>query len=170
LQTVQNPLWNLNNQKVDDALVILRSLQNSGDSELKQRAAQLLAQAQQYQAAVRSRQAMPSTAGEIDSVTSGGSIQGRVLTTTESTQPTPPQVPLRFLRGTILSVDCSSPPAAMLTVISGAKRWKMQVADSKHALVIGAGEFSCSWNQQKVAVNYRGTGDAAGNVVSIEVQ
>jgi len=161
----------LNNQRVDEALVILRSLQTSGDSELKQRAAQLLAQLQQYQAAVRSSPAMRSTAGkEIDSVTSGGSTEGKVLTSSESTQPTPPQVPLKFLRGTILSVDCSSPPAAMLTVIAGAKRWKMQVADSKHALVIGAGEFSCSWNQQKVAVNYRETGDAAGSVVSIEVQ
>jgi tetratricopeptide (TPR) repeat protein len=48
----------LNNQRVDDALVILRSLQKSGDSELKQRAAQLLAQVQQYQAAVRSSPAM----------------------------------------------------------------------------------------------------------------
>ena len=46
----------------------------------------------------------------------------------------------------------------------------MQVADNKHALVIGADGFSCSWNKQKVALNYHETGDAAGNVVSIEVQ
>jgi len=46
----------------------------------------------------------------------------------------------------------------------------MQVPDSKHTLVIGADEFSCSWNKQAVALNYRETGDAAGSVVSIEVQ
>lgn len=62
------------------------------------------------------------------------------------------------------------PPVATLRVLSGAKTWKMQVPDSKHTLVIGADEFSCSWNKQAVALNYRETGDAAGNVVSIEVQ
>jgi hypothetical protein len=46
----------------------------------------------------------------------------------------------------------------------------MHVSDSKHAVVIGADEFSCSWKKEKVAVNYRETGDATGNVVSIEVQ
>jgi hypothetical protein len=46
----------------------------------------------------------------------------------------------------------------------------MQVADSKHVLVMGADEFSCAWNQQKVALNYSETGDAAGRVISIEVQ
>jgi len=46
----------------------------------------------------------------------------------------------------------------------------MQVRDSKHVLVLGADEFSCSWKKQKVALNYRATGDTAGSVVSIEVQ
>ena len=46
----------------------------------------------------------------------------------------------------------------------------MQVSDSKRTPVIGADEFSCSWNKQAVALNYRETGDAAGSVVSIEVQ
>jgi hypothetical protein len=59
---------------------------------------------------------------------------------------------------------------ATLAVVSGGKNWKMQVQDSKHILLIGAGSFSCSWSKQKVALNYRETGDAAGNVISIEVQ
>jgi hypothetical protein len=46
----------------------------------------------------------------------------------------------------------------------------MHIPDSKHVLVIGADGLSCSWNKQKVALNYRQTGDAAGSVVSIEVQ
>ena len=58
----------------------------------------------------------------------------------------------------------------MLTVISGAKTWKLRVRDSAHALVIGADTFSCNWKNQKVAVNYRETGDTAGDVISIEVQ
>ena len=162
----------LNNQKLDDALAILRALQKSGNSEITRRAAQLLDQAQQYQAALLTRQAMRSKAGkESDGSANSGPIQiGKPSITGEDAQPTPAQVPLSFLSGTILSVDCSSPPAATLTVISGAKTWKMHVADSKHALVIGADEFSCSWSKQKVALNYRENGEADGNVVSIEVQ
>jgi tetratricopeptide (TPR) repeat protein len=161
----------LNNQKLDDALTILQALQKSSNPEVTQRAAQLLAQAQQYQTAMRSNQATRPAGKGIDYGASRSSSQiGKVSTTGEATQPMAPQVPVRFLKGTILSVDCSSPPAAMLTVVSGSKTWKMQVADSKHALVIGADELLCSWNKQKVAVNYRETGEAAGSVVSIEVQ
>jgi len=76
----------------------------------------------------------------------------------------------RYLKGTIVSVDCSSPPVAILTVVSGGRNWKMQVSDSQHVLLIGAEVFSCSWNQQKVALNYQETGVGTGRVVSIEVQ
>jgi hypothetical protein len=46
----------------------------------------------------------------------------------------------------------------------------MRIPDSKHALVLGAAEFSCDWNKQKVSLNYRETNNAAGTVVSVEVQ
>ena len=69
-----------------------------------------------------------------------------------------------------MSIDCSTPPEATLTVVSGGKTWKMQVPDSTHVLLIGADTFSCSWSRQKVAINYRETGTGAGRVVSIEVQ
>ena len=82
----------------------------------------------------------------------------------------PNQTPPSFLKGTIVGVDCSSPPNATLTVVSGGKTWKMQVSDSKHVLLIGADVFSCSWSKQKVALNYREIGAGAGQVVSIEVQ
>jgi hypothetical protein len=82
----------------------------------------------------------------------------------------PSRTPPGFLKGTIVSVDCSLPPAATLTVVSGGKNWKMQVRNRKQVLLIGADSFSCSWSKQKVALNYRETGDATGNVISIEVQ
>jgi len=82
----------------------------------------------------------------------------------------PNKTPPKFPKGVVTVVDCSSSPAATLTVVSGKKSWKMQVADSAHVLLIGADQFSCSWKQQKVAINYRETGDTVGNVVSIEIQ
>jgi hypothetical protein len=57
-----------------------------------------------------------------------------------------------------------------LTVLSSGKTWKMQVADSKHVLLIGSDTFSCSWSKQKVALNYRETAAGEGRVFSIEVQ
>jgi hypothetical protein len=77
---------------------------------------------------------------------------------------------VRFLKGKITAVDCSSPPAAVLTIASGAKTWKLQVKDSGHVVLIGADNFSCAWKNQSVAVNYRATGEAHGDVVSVEVQ
>ncbi|MCU1296798.1 MAG: hypothetical protein JWO91_1076 [Acidobacteriaceae bacterium] len=164
----------LNNQKPDQAIAILRVLRNSSNPEVAQRAAQSLTQAEEFQAAMQAAPAANSVAFQRLSAESAvnGSVQVAKTSTTKDddvhmlpAQPTP-----KFLKGTLITVDCSSPPSATLTVLSGAKTWKMQVADSKHILVMGADEFSCAWNKQKVALNYSETGDAAGRVISIEVQ
>jgi hypothetical protein len=68
------------------------------------------------------------------------------------------------------AVDCSAPPAAVLTVVSGTKTWKLNVADTSHLVLFGAEKFSCSWSKQRVAVNYRDAGNAEGSVVSIEIK
>lgn len=57
-----------------------------------------------------------------------------------------------------------------MTVLAGNKTWKMKVADTAHAIVIGADSFSCSRTNQKVALNYRETREGEGSVVSIELQ
>jgi len=36
--------------------------------------------------------------------------------------------------------------------------------------VIGADTFSCDWKDQKVAVNYRQTGEGEGDLISLELQ
>jgi hypothetical protein len=45
----------------------------------------------------------------------------------------------------------------------------MRTANSK-AVVIGADQISCDWKNQKVAVNYRQTGEGQGDIISLEVQ
>jgi hypothetical protein len=85
--------------------------------------------------------------------------------------PAPAKVSVaKFVRGTLTGVDCSAPPLAMLTVVSGAKTLKMKVADTNHVILIGADQFSCGWNKKKVALNYRETSDGEENVVSLEIQ
>jgi hypothetical protein len=78
--------------------------------------------------------------------------------------------PPKFLKGQLVSVDCSHAPGAVLTVRSGAKTLKMSVADTKHAIVIGADDFSCGWTQKPVAVNYRVSSDGEMKVMTVEIQ
>jgi hypothetical protein len=95
---------------------------------------------------------------------------------TEEAKPKPAPVKprtigaLQFLKGKIVSVDCSKPPEAMMTVLSGMTTYKMHVADSKSLLVIGEDQFSCEWRNRPAAVNYRGVGKNGGELVSVEVQ
>ncbi len=76
----------------------------------------------------------------------------------------------KFLHGKLLSVDCSAPPAATLTILAGSTTWSMRAANSNKAIVIGADQISCDWKNQKVAVNYRETGDRQADIISLEVQ
>ncbi len=79
-------------------------------------------------------------------------------------------VPVRFLKGKLVSVDCSAAPQAVLTVTSGARSLKLHVRDAAHVIVIGADQLSCDWKNKSLAVNYRERPDGEGDVVSVEVQ
>ena len=78
--------------------------------------------------------------------------------------------PMRFLKGKIVSSDCSKPPEAIVTVLSGMKTYKMHASDYKSLLVIGEDQFSCEWKNRVAAVNYRPVGTSGGELVSVEVQ
>ena len=75
--------------------------------------------------------------------------------------------PVRFLKGKLLSVDCSQPPAAVLLVADGKRTLRLRAADYNAIAVIG-GQFSCGWKDVNVDVNYRAGGKADGDIVSVE--
>jgi tetratricopeptide (TPR) repeat protein len=77
--------------------------------------------------------------------------------------------PVTFLKATLLSVDCSKPPAAVLSVLRGGKMLKFRTPDYKSLAVIGAADFSCAWKGIPVNLNYRAGGKADGDLVSIEI-
>lgn len=83
---------------------------------------------------------------------------------------TPDKRPTQFAKGTLVRVDCSKPPAAIVIVNTGTKSLKLRAADSRSLLVIGEDNLSCEWTNRKVSVNYRAGGMADGDLVSIEVQ
>ena len=167
------------NQQFDQGIAILRALEKTQNPELAARVQQSLEQAEQMKETlqtanqrggtviIRSRESDnesgKSTPRQVSSTETGGPV--------EVHQEVPKNiVPIKFIQGTILSVDCSAPPSAILTVLAGNKTWKMKIADTTHMLLFDADQFSCDWKKQKVLVNYRESGVNEGNVVSVEIQ
>jgi tetratricopeptide (TPR) repeat protein len=157
----------LERQDFDNAISVLRALQNSGDPQVAQRSAVELGRVQQFREQMRA--AIPSP-------TSG--LAGNPLLTTDLASAVSDQGSqsprqagaARFLKGTLLSVDCAKLPAATLMILAGRTTWKMRVANRGRAVVIGADQFSCDWKNQRVAVNYHETGEGEGNIISLEIQ
>jgi hypothetical protein len=77
--------------------------------------------------------------------------------------------PVTFLKATLVSVDCSKPPAAVLSVSRRGKILKFRTSDYKSLAVIGPTDFSCKWKGIPVNLNYRAGGKMDGDLVSIEV-
>jgi Flp pilus assembly protein TadD len=152
------------NRQPDQAIAVLQSLRASGNPEFASRAAAMLAQVQQIQKVTE-----PEDEDEIEEEPVTRSSPP------EETGPLPaaapvPSGPAKFVTGRLISVNCSTPPLAILTVVSGTKTWKMSVPDRARVVLIGADEFSCAWSKQKVALNYRETSEGEGNVISLEIQ
>ncbi|HVO62633.1 MAG TPA: tetratricopeptide repeat protein [Terriglobales bacterium] len=157
--------------QADNAVSILQSLTNSSNPEVAARAHDGMEQVQKMrvvlQAAAEHRSPPVLQIATPDTVTTP-----KVITSNDSAEvhEIPAARPPKFLKGQLVSVDCSHKPSAVLTVISGGKTLTMKVADTRQAIVIGADEFSCAWTQKKVAVNYRQSAEGDLNVMTVEIQ
>lgn len=153
----------MNEQKVADAEALLNSVANSSDLVAAGHAREALAMIQEYKA--------HSAHPDVDDAPAAREV---AIDETPPTEPEPAPViasaPAKYLKGTLTAVDCSAPPAAVLTVVSGGETFKMKVQNTDLAILIGADEFSCSWSKQKVGINYRPTGTTEGSVISLEIQ
>ena len=78
--------------------------------------------------------------------------------------------PVQFLKGKIVSSDCSKSPEATVTILSGMTTYKLHTSDYKSLQVIGEDQFSCEWENRLVSVNYRAAGKNEGELVSVEVR
>jgi tetratricopeptide (TPR) repeat protein len=161
----------LTNRQTEQAIALLQSLRSSSNPEVASHAAAALAQAQQFREMVQDGTAVYHPGKMVQRETSSESAGNATAISAEQPSAVPTNLgATKYVRGVLTSVDCSAPPLATLTVVSGAKTWKMKVADTNHIVLIGADAFSCSWNKRKVALNYRETSEGEGNVVSLEVQ
>ena len=93
----------------------------------------------------------------------------RAIFLTKTTQPKIDRRPVKFVKATLLSVDCSTAPAAVLAISQGSKTIHLRAADYKSVAVIGAEQFSCAWRSVSVNINYRPGGKLDGDLVSIEI-
>lgn len=150
----------LASRQPENASRVVESLRNSSNPAIVARAGAIL---QQVRNAQEATQILAQHAVSVDRPAPQGS--------TDMSSPAPvTSSPTKFLRGTLTAVDCGRPPGAVLTITVGAKTWKMTVADKDHMVLIGANDFSCSWTQTKIAVNYREASDGQASVVSLEIQ
>ncbi len=75
---------------------------------------------------------------------------------------------VQYLKGRLLNVQCSE-KSASLKVSSGRKTWTFNVPDRSRAVLIGADSFECGWKDVPVSINFRASGSASGDIVSLEV-
>src|SRR5262249_2149413 len=155
-------------QDFEHAIPLLREMQKSSEPQIAARAEQQLQQLEAYQSMVQRQHAGSATRVEASA--------GTVEVVEEAPKPLEPQSApqlapqVLFMHGTLVSVDCSAPPAATFIISSGGKRWKLLAPQQKKVILMGAEEISCSWTNRKVAVNYRRTGNETGSLVSLELE
>lgn len=153
--------------KVDEAIAVFRSLAGSGNPEVAASARASLAQAENFKARPHSL-GLRIVNRTTPNAETPGKPDDRVAAPAPDEAPTA-AAPVRFVKGKLVSVDCSAPPTAVLSVVSEATSLKLHVRDTAKVLMIGVDEFSCDWKSKSVAVNYRKRSDGEGDVISVEV-
>jgi hypothetical protein len=151
----------LNQQKIAEAKTALSYIAHSSNPEVATQTNQLLQQVKDYEAD-----------NTTDAPAGHPLSPSPPATATLDNESVPPASPVQmsYLKGLLVEVDCSAPPAAVLTVTSSSKTWKMKIANSDKVVLIGADKFSCSWSHKKVALNFSPTATDEGKVVSLEIQ
>ena len=76
---------------------------------------------------------------------------------------------MAYLKGKIVSVDCSQGASAVLAILSSAKTYHLRTANREKLLLINADKFSCDWKDVQAAANYRDSGDLQGDLVTLEL-
>lgn len=155
--------------KVSDATAVLGPLAGSADPQVAARARESIEQIKKMQVVLQAARSPEGSLIQSPSVPTERAAQVQVAEK-EEVHPPPTATPPKFLKGELISVDCSRAPTAVLTVLSGTRTVKMKIADTQHAIVIGADDFSCGWTKKKVAVNYRESADGELSVMTVEIQ
>jgi tetratricopeptide (TPR) repeat protein len=162
----------LRNRQPDQALPLLQSLKHSSDPQIASEAVRAIEHAeelknwmaQQKHNDADQKPKFSKSVGDEDS-------EPYSLPDADVVEPASKPEPsvVKFLKGTLVEIDCSAPPGATLTVASGPKTMQLKVTNAGKVVLLGADKFSCEWKKQKVAINYREQKEG-GTVISLELQ
>ncbi len=159
-------------KKWDNATALLNRLKDSRDSEIAsaaQKDLNDLPMLKKYGVAPQKKtEAEASQPAVIFNNTDDDATSGE-----QATPPPEPGPDLRkteFLRGNLISVDCSQSPAAIVSISNGRKTVRLRTEDYRALQVIGADAFSCNWKNVPAEVNYKTGGKADGDLVSLELR
>lgn len=159
------------NGKVGDATALLRYLSQSSEPTVAQRAKLSLAQAQEFNTPARSFQPRIVSDGQQSLAARNANAGSDTIEENKTSEvKLAPSTPIRFIKGRIASIDCSTAPEAILSVMSGGRSLRLTIPDIKHLVLIGADELSCEWKNKTAALNYHERSQDAGDVVSLEIQ
>src|SRR5205823_4961543 len=161
-------------KKFDDATGILDRLQHSHDPQVARAAAKDLEDLpflKKYGVSPEEQQARNEAADKLakEVQESDGNENDNDTKPAQPPEPTIDKRPVKFVKGTLLSVDCSQAPTAAVSLSEGRTHLKLRVRDYKSTTVIG-GQFSCAWKNIPVSINYRDGGKGDSDVVSIEIE
>jgi Flp pilus assembly protein TadD len=157
-------------QDFDRAIPLLQELQTSKEPGIASMAEQQLQQVEAYRSAMSGRGPQSGRMEPAVQPIELNDVPGDPQSAPEKRAISGSNEPVLFMKGVLVSVDCSAAPAALLTISSGGKKWKMLAPQSKKLILIGAEEFSCSWTNRKVSMNYRKSGNDQGSLISLEFE
>jgi len=163
----------LANQNLEAATKVLTALKSSSNPQIAAEAGQELMRIEEYKVVSARAQVVtgprqPEQALQVRETNT--STRDASEFNGPAPVPPPPSGPINFLKGKLVSVDCSAGPGATLTIKSAAKTWKMHTENGSKLVVIGDDKLNCSWSDRNVAVNYHPTGDSTGELMSLELQ
>jgi len=159
----------LEGKKWDAATAMLERLQGSANAQIATAAKQRLVDLPSLKKYGRVTQ--PETPTTTATAETPSSDSSEVEVSNEQALPPPPDKrPVKYAKGKLVSVDCTQPPAAILTLMVGGKKLLLRTEDYKASVVIGADELSCAWTNRAVTVNYKAGGKADGDLVSVEIE
>jgi tetratricopeptide (TPR) repeat protein len=166
-------------KKWDDATTLLERLKNSLNPEIAKAARKSLADLptlKKYGVLPQPGESSPTAAANSPKTLPQRSADNvdEELSSEENpaaaTEPIPDRRKVLFLKGKLINVDCRQSPAAILTIRSGTRTFRLRTDNYKSLLLVGADEFSCEWMERPVVANYKAGGKADGDLVSVEVQ
>ena len=135
------------NRRVDDAIAIFRSLAGNSDPNVALQSNQALAQATSFRDRAKTSEIRLENRTEPETQqlpSAGNSGMDQAVTPTSHVSPTR----VHFLKGKLVSADCSATPQVLLTVVAGAKSVKLHVSDSAHMILLGADAFPATGREK----------------------